>query len=187
MKISIRTRIAGLVLMLFLLPAMAGAIELSEIETRLMNDISRYIDVKPEGQTLKFFEHAMRSNSVALRGLAAIIMTRHYGQRFQGLLLRSFTLNTENDSFAQEKKVLVRLENIDRLLKSFAPLLQKLDDERVQQLFLFFHFRHKNVWLLGKTGEELSLASFYRISVFSRFFGARTDVMKLAALADLKK
>lgn len=49
MKISIRTRIAGLVLMLFLLPALAGAIELS-VETRLMNDISRYIDVKPEGR-----------------------------------------------------------------------------------------------------------------------------------------
>ncbi len=187
MKILIRTKIACLALVLFLFPALAGAIELSEIETRLMNDISRYIDVKPEGQALKFFEHAIRSNSVALRGLAAIIMNRHYGQRFQGLLLRSFTLNTENDGFAREKKILVRLENTARLLKSFTPSLDKLDDERVRQLFLFFHFRHKNVWLLGKTGEELSLASFYRISVFSRFFGDKIDVMKLAALADIKK
>lgn len=58
---------------------------------------------------------------------------------------------------------------------------------KVQQLFLFFIFVTKMSGCSGKTGEELSLASFYRISVFSRFFGARTDVMKLAALADLKK
>lgn len=56
----------------------------------------------------------MRSNSVALRGLAAIIMTRATGSVFRGCCC-AILLCTENDSFAREKKVLVRLENIDRL------------------------------------------------------------------------
>ena len=170
--------------MLSFLPSVLQAITLSEIETRLMNDISRYIDVKPEGQALSFFEHAIRSKSVALKGLASIIMARHYGRRFQAQFLRNFTLNPELDEYPQEKMVLVKLENVEKLLAAFRLSLEKLNDERVRRLFLFFHFRHKNVWLLGQAGEELSLAAFYRISVFNELLGATVDPIKLAAQAD---
>lgn len=186
MKNLIKTGVL-LVLLLLLFPADLRAITLNEIETRLMNDISRYIDLKPTGQALSFFEHAIRSKSVALKGLASIIMTRHYNKRFQPQFLRNFTLNPANDDFLQEKKVLVKLENANRLLAGFEGSLSKINDERVRQLFLFFHFRHKNVWLLGRSGEELSLASFYRISTFSIFFKENVDPIKLAAMADLKK
>jgi len=173
--------------LLMLCPALLSAITLSEIETRLMNDISRYIDRKPEGQALSFFEHAIRSKSVALKGLASIIMTKHYKKPFQPQLLRNFALIPENDAFAQENKVMVRLENVNKLLTAFQPSLEKLHDERVRQLFLFYHFRHKNVWLLGRAGEELSLAAFYRISVFNEFLGDSIDPIKLAAITDRKK
>ncbi|MDD3149111.1 MAG: hypothetical protein PHD82_17615 [Candidatus Riflebacteria bacterium] len=185
-KLINRVFLLAVALLLFF-QADLRAIELSEIETRLMNDISRYIDVKPAGQALSFFEHAIRSKSVALKGLASIIMARHYSKQFRQQVLRNFTLNRANDDFIQEKKVLVRLENANKLLAGFEGAINKLEDERVRQLFLFFHFRHKNVWMLGRNGEELSLASFYRISTFSRFFNENIDPIKLGAMADLKK
>ncbi len=187
MKNLIKTGLVLAAVFLLLLPSRLPAVALSEIETRLMNDISRYIDVKPEGQALSFFEHAIRSKSVALKGLASIIMARHYGRRFQAQFLRNFTLNPELDDFAREKMVLVKIENVEKLLATFRPSLEKLNDDRVRQLFLFYHLRHKNVWLLGRAGEELSLAAFYRISVFNQFLGENIDPIRLAAQADRRK
>lgn len=180
---------AGLILVaiMLLLPVCCRALALTPIEIKLMNDISRFIDAKPEGQALRFFEHAIKSDSVALKGLASLILVKHYGRRFQALFLRNFTLNQANDNFAQDRKVLVKLANINRLLTGFDTSLLQLNDERVRRLFLFFHFRHKNVWMLGETGEELSLAVFYRISIFNSFFDEKVDVTRLAMQADVKK
>ncbi len=172
-------------LVLLLFPAVLPAVSLTEVETRLMNDISQYIDIKPEGQALRFFEHAIKSDSAPLKGLAAIILDKHYQRRFHGLFLRNFTLNPAVEPFERDKKVLVKLENTNRLLAAYEGSLKGLRDERVRQLFLFYHFRHKNVWLLGTGGEELSLASFYRITVFNRILGESIDSIGLAARADM--
>jgi hypothetical protein len=162
------------------------ALSLSAIEMLTMNNISRYLDLKPEGQSLRDLEHALQSENPALKGLASIILYKHHGRRFKALLLRNFTLNREIDAYAQDRPVMVRLGNLDRLLASFSEALKPIRDERLQRLFLFFHLRQKNVWMQGDTGERLSLAVFYRIGTFEMILGERFDPIRLAAAADKK-
>jgi len=128
---------------------------------------------------------AMQSENPALRGLAALILFRHYGESFRGQLLRNFTLNPAVDRFVAEKKVLVKIENVDRLLAGYSGLLARFKDERARRLFLFYHFREKQVYMLGESGEKLSLAAFYRIGLFEQSIGRRHDVIALAACRPL--
>lgn len=174
-------------LFLLLVPVSGHALSLTRYEVKLLNEISRYIDYKPEGQVLRIFERAIKNESVVLKGLASIILVKHYGKRFQGLFVRNITMNQANDSFQQDKKILIKLQHINKLMAEFNNSLKQIRDTRVRQLFLFYHFRHKNVWMLGQAGEELSLAGFYRISVLESIFDAKIDVIRLAAVADLKK
>lgn len=187
MKKSTKAFLVIVVLFFLLAPLCGHALSLTSNEIKQLNDVSRFIDQKPEGQVLRIFERAIKSDSVALKGLASIILVKHYGKRFQGLFLRHFTLNPANDSFLQDKKVLIKLQHINKLLAEFNDSLKQFKDNRVRQLFLFYHFRHKNVWMLGQAGEELSLAGFYRISVFESIFDAKIDVIRLATVADLKR
>jgi len=173
-----------LVGMLFAVSARAAAVTLSEPEVRMMNRISAYLDIKPEGQSLRQVETAMKSRNPVLRGMAALILFRHYGESFRGQLLRNFTLNQAVNHFAAEKKVLVKIENVERLLGGYHDLLTRFTDERARQLFLFYHFREKQVYMLGASDEKLSLAAFYRIGLFEQALGFRHDVIALAALAD---
>lgn len=149
-----------------------------------MNGICVYLDRKPEGPALRPIEAAMKSSNPALRGLAALILFRHYGENFRAQLLRNFTLNQAIDRFVTEKRVLVKIENIERLLAGYQDLLEKFRDERTRRLFLFYHFRHKQVYMLGAADEKLSLAAFYRIGLFEQILGARHDAIALAAMAD---
>jgi len=160
------------------------ALALSEHEVRMINGLCSFLDNKPEGAALRSIETAMKSENPALRGLAALILFRHYGESFRGQLLRNFTLNPAVDRFVAEKKVLVKIENVDRLLAGYSGLLARFKDERARRLFLFYHFREKQVYMLGESGEKLSLAAFYRIGLFEQSIGGRHDVIALAALAD---
>lgn len=186
MKNSIKSLIAAVLLVNLLLAgaSSAFAITLSEREVRLMNGISIFLDRKPEGPALRPIETAMKSSNPALRGLAALILFRHYGDAFRSQLLRNFTLNQSVERFAADKKTLVKIENVDRLLAGYQPLLEKFKDERVRQLFLFYHFRHKQVYMLGASEERLSLAAFYRVGLFEQILGASHDVIALASAAD---
>jgi hypothetical protein len=175
---------ACIILALFLSAGHADALTLSEGEVRLLNSISRFIDQKPEGTALRLIESAMRSPNPSLPGLAALVLFKHYGENFRGQLLRHFTLNPEKDRFEAEKKVLVKIENIHRLLANFEGILKLLKDERVRQLFLFYHFRHKQLYMLGESGEQLSMALFYRTGLFEAILGHEHDAMALAAMAD---
>lgn len=161
-----------------------AAFSLSENEVKLLNLISPCYDKKPEGQSLRPVEMAMKSRNPVLQGMAALILFRHYGKDFRARFLRSFTLNSAVEKFAVSKKVLVKIENVDRLLASYAGLLERLSDERTRQLFLFYYFRHKQVYLLGAANEQLSLAAFYRVSLFEQVLGKRYDAVSLAAAAD---
>lgn len=176
--------VAFLILAAFLYTDHASALTMSEGEVRLLNGISHFIEQKPEGSALRLIESAMRSPNPSLRGLAAIILFKHYGGNFRAQLLRNFTLNPEKDSFAAEKKVLVKIDNINRLLANYDGLLKSLTDERARQLFLFYHFRHKQVYLLGNAGEKLSLAVFYRVGLFEAVLGQEHDAIELAMAAD---
>lgn len=162
----------------------AEAISLTDNEVKLINGIAAFIDRKPEGQSLRLIESAMRSQNVALRGMAALILFKHYGESFSAQLLRNFTLNPANDRFVAEKPVLVKMENLNRLLATYAELMKSLKDERTRQLFLFYHFRHKQVSILGSAGEQLSMAAFYRIGLFERVLGQTHDAIALATNAD---
>ncbi len=173
-----------LVAMLAAGPARAVAVTLSESEVQMMNRISAYLDTRPEGPALRLIETAMKSRNPALRGMTALILFRHYGKDFRSLLLRNFTLNQAVDPFAAEKKVLVKIENVERLLGGYQTMLAKFRDERLRQLFLFYHFRQKQVYMLGASDEKLSLAAFYRIGLFEQTLGFRHDVIALAAAAD---
>ncbi len=185
MKRSIKLLLVALMLTYGLMAALrVDALTLSQGEVKLMNGISVFIDHRPEGQSLRLIESAMKSSNPALRGMAALILFRHYGDSFRAQLLRNFTLNRNNDRFATEKKVLVKIENINRLLANFDELLQRFRDERARQLFLFYHFRHKQVFMLGASDEKLSLAVFYRIGLFEQVFAGKLDVLALAVQAD---
>jgi len=186
MKNSIKIRFAAILLvaMLLICSSQVFSITLSEREVRLMNGICGYLDSKPEGQDLRPIEAAMKSSNPALRGLAALILFRHYGDTFRSQLLRNFTLNQSVERFAADKKTLVKIENIERLLAGYQTLLEKIKDERARQLFLFYHFRHKQVYMLGASDEKLSLAAFYRVGLFEQILGERYDAIALASAAD---
>ena len=110
------------------------ALALSEHEVRMINGLCSFLDNKPEGAALRSIETAMKSENPALRGLAALILFRHYGESFRGQLLRNFTLNPAVDRFVAEKKVLVKIENVDRLLAGYSGLLARFKDERARRL-----------------------------------------------------
>jgi len=175
---------ALLVNMLLIFSSPAVALTLSEREVRLMNGICGYLDHKPEGPALRPIEIAMKSSNPALRGLAALILFRHYGDTFRAQLLRNFTLNQSVERFAVEKKTLVKIENIERLLANYQVMLEKFKDERARQLFLFYHFRQKQVYMLGASDERLSLAAFYRVGIFEQILGTRYNAIALASAAD---
>ncbi|HAE41134.1 MAG TPA: hypothetical protein DCG57_21240 [Candidatus Riflebacteria bacterium] len=184
MKQLIKLVLPLLLLACIFFSARVEAISLTDKEVKLINSIAVFIDRKPEGRALRLIESAMRSSNVALRGMAALVLFKHYGESFRGQLLRNFTLNPANDSFAVEKTVLVKMENIDRLLATYAELMKSFKDERTRQLFLFYHFRHKQVFMLGSAGEQLSLAAFYRISLLENVLGASHDVTDVLIKAD---
>lgn len=163
------------------------ALTLQPDQVVMMNNMARYFDTRPEGPALRELQTAIKSDNPALRGVAAIVLYKHYGKRFQALLLRNFTLNPELDQFRQEKVVMVKLNDVNKLIDSFSTAVNQLEGERLQRLFLFFHMRHKNVWLLSESAERLSLAVFYRIGTFDGILGGKLDPIRLAALADKKK
>lgn len=163
------------------------ALTLTPLEVEQMNLMAEYFDHRPEGTDLRELEAAIKSENPAVRGVAAVVLFKYYGNRFKGLLLRSYTLNQEVDAFKREKPVLVKLQAINKLIDSLSRSVNLLKDERLQRLFLFFHLRHKNVWMVGASAERLSMAVFYRISTFDELLGAKYEAIRLAALADRKQ
>lgn len=184
MKKLIKLVLPTLLLAFYFSACPVAAVSLSDSEVRLMNGLAAFIDRKPEGQALRLIESAMKSQNPALRGMAAIILFKHYGENFRARLLRNFTLNSAKDSFVTEKAVFVRIENISPLLATYDKFLKNFNDERTRQLFLFYHFRHKQVYMLGESGEHLSMAAFYRIGLFEKVLGRQHDAIALAATAD---
>lgn len=170
-----------------LFSASAYALSLSADEAVLMNNIVKFVDTRPEGPGLRQIQLAVSSKNVALQGMASIVLFKHYGRRFQSRFLRSFTLNRRVGMFEQGKKILVKLGSLGKLLDPFNLSLQHLKDERARLVFMFCYFRNKNVYLLSESGEHLSMAVFYRISVFSAILGSNLDAIRLAEQADIKR
>lgn len=175
---------ALLVLLAVFTPLCSGAVSLTSTEVKLANDISLYLDQKPDEQALKFCKYAIKSESVVLRGLAIVILNKHFGNYYRAAFLKSYTINPKNDDFVFDKKVTVKIENLKKLLEPYEEMLKKIEDIRVRNLFLFYHFRHKNVVLLGEAREELSLALFYRLAFLTEVFEDETSVKQLLQEAD---
>ncbi|GAB4268324.1 MAG: hypothetical protein Kow0029_03610 [Candidatus Rifleibacteriota bacterium] len=166
----------------------AHAIALEAKEVLFVNSISRFFDTKPEGTSLKQLEEALRSENPCIKGIGAAILYKHFGKPFRRVFFSAFTLKPDIGNYQIEKRKFVKIENVDKILEGFAPALSRLKDERARRIFLFFHFRQIDLWLIGQSGEKLSLAVFYRISALDSLFGPAVDVVKLANQADqLKK
>lgn len=174
--------------MILFCSASASAISLNSEELRFVNRISRFLDVKPEGASLKMLEKALKSESPFVKGLGAVILYKHYGRSFKRVFHTAFTLNRNIDEFEREDRKFIRLENVNKILENFNQSLGNITDERARRLFLFFHFRHIDLWLVGQSGEKLSMPIFYRISSLESVFGPGVDVIRLSAeLDNLKK
>lgn len=173
-----------LILLALFSPLCSEAVSLTSAEVKLANDIALYIDQKPDEQAMKLCEYAINSESVVLRGLAVMILNKHFGDSYRSAFLKNYTVNTKNDDFTSDKKVTVKIENLKKLLEPYERMLKQIEDARVRNLFLFYHFRHKNVVLLGKAKEELSLAYFYRLAFLTEIFENETYVKQLVNEAD---
>ncbi len=169
---------------LFAAAAPLAAASLSPGEVIMVNSLSRFIDVKPEGQGLLQLQAAMRLQNPVVSGLASAVLFKHYGRKFQKAFLRSFTLNQSVFAFERSDPTVIRLADVNKLLANYDQLLTVIRDERVHKLFMFYHFRFKNVWLVGDFKEKLSLAAFYRISFFEQAFPGKFDSIRLAAQCD---
>lgn len=166
----------------------AFAVTLTPTEVLYLNSIGRFIDTKPEGSSIKQLERALKSSNLCVKGIGSLILYKHYGRAFRRVFLTSFTLNQEIGKFARKDRKYIKLENVNKILEAFAESLSRLKDERIRRLFLFFHFRSIDLWLVGKSGEKLSMAVFYRISSLESVFGPGVDVTKLLTKSDsLKK
>lgn len=160
------------------------ALNVTGADVKLMNDISKYIDEKPDVQAVNFCEHALQSNSIPLKSLASVILFKHFGDKYKSDFRKNFTIKKEIGNFEQDKQIFVGINNVGRLLEPLNAPLQQFTDERVRSLFLFLHFRHKNVYMLGNSREELPLASFYRTSFINTLFQWQTDVNSLIQTCD---
>ncbi len=163
------------------------ALSLVEKEVLFLNSISRFLDSKPEGQPMKLLEKALVSKNPLVKGLGSLILYRHFGRQFKRIFQTSFTLNSKIDAYRREERKFIKLENVNKILENLEPALTRLNDDRLRRLFLFFHFRHIDLWLVGRSGEQLSLAIFYRISSLDSVFGPGVDVRQLADLIDSRE
>lgn len=182
MKNSIKTVL--LFGLLFLLPSPVSALGLDAKEVLLLNSISRFLEIKPEGQAMKPLEQTLRSKNPCVKGVGALILYRHYGRQFKRVFQNAFTLNQNIDAFEVSERKFVKLENVKKILTGIEPSLTKLKDDRLRRLFMFFHFRHLDLWLIGKSGEKLSMAVFYRIAALESVFGPGVNVIRLASETD---
>lgn len=162
------------------------ALGLEAKDVLLINSISRFIDLKPEGKAIKSLEMALKSENPCVKGLGALILYKHFGRQFSRVFLTSFTLNTKVDNFDRQERKLMMMEGVNQVLADLETSLVRIFDDRVRRIFLFYHFRHIDLWLVGQSGEKLSLAVFYRISSLDSVFGPAIDAIKLAAKADGK-
>ncbi|MEW6713402.1 MAG: hypothetical protein AB1403_26510, partial [Candidatus Riflebacteria bacterium] len=153
-------------------------------EVLFLNSLARFLDVKPEGKALKPLENALRSKNPCVKGVGALILYRHYGRQFKRIFETSFTLNRDIDKFEQEPRKLIKLQSVNLILADLENALGRLKDDRLRRLFLFFHFRQIDLWLLGGSSEKLSMASFYRISSLDSVFGPSVDVIRIAGRCD---
>lgn len=162
------------------------AVSLSSEELKLVNDMSVYLDIKPSGKALETCKKATKSENMVLRGLGGIILYRHYKGIYEQLCIKNISMNQKKNSFEQDKKVMVKIENLKRLIESFSSLIKQLEDERVQKLFMFYYFRNKNVVIIDKYKQELNLARFYRLAFLSSIFNSKNEntAERLVMLAD---
>lgn len=180
-------KIVSFLLLLLVLPAtlVAGSfVQVDQADVMLINSIARFIDMPPEGLGLTRLEQSLENTSPVIRGLAAIILFKHHKNTYIQPFLKAFTLNERLDDYHREGRTLIRLELLNKVMQPLEGLLLEISDERVRRLLLFYHFRHKNLWLVGGSGEKLSLALFYRISTFASILGQDIDVTALTAQAD---
>jgi hypothetical protein len=153
-------------------------------ELLYLNSISRFIDNKPEGTAVKRLQKSLKSDNPCVKGVGALILFKHFGRPFKRVFKNSFTLNQDIDEFTTEERKFIRLANVNYILEQFSEPLGRITDERVRRIFMFFHFRSIDLWLLGASGEKLSMAVFYRISALAAAFGPKVDSIALAASTD---
>ncbi len=175
-----------LFILMFMLSSLSPvfSLTLESHEVLFLNSLARFLDVKPEGKALKPLENALRSKNPCVKGVGALILYRHYGRQFKRIFETSFTLNRDIDKFEQEPRKLIKLASVNLILADLENALGRLKDDRIRRIFLFFHFRNIDLWLLGGASEKLSMASFYRISSFDSLFGSSVDVIKIADRCD---
>lgn len=183
MKISIKIIVCLFVSFFLVQPLYALSLEPHEL--LLVNSLSRFIDIKPEGKALRSLEKALKSENPCVKGLGAIILYRHFGRQFKRFFRTAFTLNHDIDNFIKQERKLIKLESVNKILEALEGPLNKIKDDRVRKLFLFFHFRNIDLWLLGKSGEKLSMSEFYRINSLGAIFGRDLDVIRLAGSCDV--
>ena len=181
---SLIKRVLLCFVVLFVAAQPLTAVSLSPGEVIMVNSLARFIDVEPEGQGLLQLQAAMRLKNPVVSGLASAVLFKHFGRKFQKAFLRSFTLNQSVSDYESSDPTVVRLADVNKLLAGYDQPLTVIRDERVHKLFMFYHFRFKNVWLIGDFKEKLSLAAFYRISFFEQTFPRKFDSIRLAAQCD---
>jgi hypothetical protein len=178
MKNSIKVWALFLLLFSISVSAVSG-LTLNPEEVLYLNSISRFFDNKPEGEAIKRLEKSLNSSNPCVKGVGALILYKHFKNPFKNVFYTCFTLNSKIDDFDAEDKKFIRLSNVKRILDQFSDPLSRIKDNRVRRIFMFFHFRHIHLWLVGKSEEKLSLAEFYRISAIDSVFGPGVDVIKL--------
>jgi hypothetical protein len=160
------------------------ALNLSKHELGILNRVSPYLDEKPQPKVTEILELFLNHENPAVRGLVSIILFKHFGKGYRAAFLDSFTLNAKIHKFKQKKHTLVKLKHIQVVLESLKEPLTKIEDERVRKMFLFFHFRHINLWLEGAAKEKVSMPVFYRISALKAILLDQQNIIELARQAD---
>lgn len=164
---------------MFLQGTVLASLRLDQSQVKLLNSLSRFIDTEPEGRALSMLEKCLESDNSVVKGLASIILYKHFPLQYEDNFLYKFTLNRSLNNFRSKEEVLVKMPDLPHLLKGLNEYTRRFKDDRVARLYLFYFFRHENVKIVGISREKFSLAVFYRASTLDCFL---TDVDDLFGL-----
>ncbi len=162
----------------------AYALSLTAQEVKQANDLSMFFDKKPFKEELSLCIDHSKSKNIFIQGLSNAILAKHYPMNSGQIFAKSITLNSKKVQFKQNKATFVLLTNLEKLLKTYEPMLESFKDERLRSLFLFYYFREKNTILIGNYKERLDLAAFYRLSFLTALYKSTKAADKLVQMAD---
>lgn len=155
----------------FFIASNCMATRLSKKDALIGNRLLSFVKSKPVSKNFVFCQLALKSKTELIRGIAALVLFKHYGKSYNSFIDEHFTLNKKKIKFDRAKRHLIKMNHLDEILNSETKSFNNFYDYRLKPFALFFYFRQKNTWVVGAHGEKLSLAKFYRTSIFRRVLG----------------